>query len=844
MPNPPRNLPHLFLNGGGESEPYTAHPAGGGRKRLPDRDRQAHGAKLALELATAVGIGRAAVLDRPPEFAAAAGERSAEKGFYLEFSMETTNATGDALASLEDIRKGIELVAVRPSSDVTAGATIATVFVPDRSADHFAKRVDEFREKETRSGKPKNQNLIASISAVRVATPQSVFTDLLSSFPDDPERELWWEVWIRRGFDAQLETACQRTGIVVKAHTIRFPERSVRIVRATARKLERLMRLTAAIAELRLAKDSPAFFMRESGVEQAQWVDDLLARLGDDPTGTPEIVICLLDGGVTREHPLLVVRVRPADLLTVEQAWGTADNAPFANGGGHGTGMAGLALYGDLADVFITQDGIDVPYWLESVKILPPAGANEPELYGAIVTEAIGRAEAAEPHRFRIVCCAITSANSGESGRPSSWSAAMDSAAFGAFDIERLIVLAAGNIREHEVSWVADYLERNDTAEVESPAQAWNALTVGAYTEKLNISDPQLAGWNAVAPAGDLCPASRTGLTFASQWPVKPDVVFEGGNYANDGGPTIDAADDLQLLTTHRNLQHRLLTTFGDTSAATALAANFAARVAAARPLMRPETVRALIVHSAEWTSAMLARSEAETGAARKRVLLRRYGYGVPNLERALRSATNDLTLIVEDAIQPFKLEGSSIKTREMHVHRLPWPVDVLESLGETDVQLRVTLSYFVEPNPGERGWTRRHRYASHGLRFEVKHQLESDDAFRRRLNRATENDDEDVAAGVSNTEGWQLGSRARSTGSIHSDTWKGTAVELAQRGAIGIFPIGGWWREAKGLNRFNNAARYSLVATIRVPDREVDIYTPVRIALGIGIATAIEIET
>jgi hypothetical protein len=96
----------------------------------------------------------------------------------------------------------------------------------------------------------------------------------------------------------------------------------------------------------------------------------------------------------------------------------------------------------------------------------------------------------------------------------------------------------------------------------------------------------------------------------------------------------------------------------------------------------------------------------------------------------------------------------------------------------------------------------------------------------------------------VSNNEGRSLGSRARSTGSIHSDIWKGTAVELARRGAIGVFPVGGWWREAKSLNRFNNEARYSLVATIRVPDREIDIYTPVSIALGIDVPAIVEIET
>ena len=61
-----------------------------------------------------------------------------------------------------------------------------------------------------------------------------------------------------------------------------------------------------------------------------------------------------------------------------------------------------------------------------------------------------------------------------------------------------------------------------------------------------------------------------------------------------------------------------------------------------------------------------------------------------------------------------------------MNLHEFPWPRTELEQLGETEVELRVTLSYYIEPNPGERGWLRRHRYASHALRFAVKRELES----------------------------------------------------------------------------------------------------------------------
>src|SRR3546814_7093768 len=60
------------------------------------------------------------------------------------------------------------------------------------------------------------------------------------------------------------------------------------------------------------------------------------------------------------------------------------------------------------------------------------------------------------------------------------------------------------------------------------------------------------------------------------------------------------------------------------------------------------------------------------------------------------------------DALLPFRKDGSAIKTRDMNLHRLPWPRAELAALGELDVELRITLSYFIEPNPGERGWTRR----------------------------------------------------------------------------------------------------------------------------------------
>lgn len=114
---------------------------------------------------------------------------------------------------------------------------------------------------------------------------------------------------------------------------------------------------------------------------------------------------------------------------------------------------------------------------------------------------------------------------------------------------------------------------------------------------------------------------------------------------------------------------------------------------------------------------------------------------------------------------------------REMHLHELPWPVKDLQKLGEIDVTMRVTLSYFIEPNPGERGWKYRHRYASHGLRFDVKTPEETVEDFHRRLNQQAwqEEDDEDdddtqgyanVQATQSDAKEWFFGPDIRSKGS------------------------------------------------------------------------------
>lgn len=818
MPEYPHDLPHLYLRGGGAAEPYISKRRGGGRK-LPQRDRVGHAEALRHALAGAMDAAAVRRQERDPNIAAGT------PGFYLDF--EIPPGSEDAVELLENRRKHIELVTVRQASD--ASPALATVFVPDPAADHFLKKVEAYRSEQTKKGRPKNERLIASIQNIALAAVRSLFTDDLALLPGVGER-IWWEIWIRQGHTVTFDTVAHRLDAPVQQHRLAFPEREVRLVYGDEITIARLFVNSDAIAEIRRGKDTPSLFVRWSNVEQAAWATDLVGRLNGP--GTSDVAVCILDTGVTQAHPLLAPALDPADVHVYDPGWPGGDTRR------HGTNMAGTALYGDLMPLLEGNGTVSLTHRLESVKILPDVGENEPRLYGAITRESIARVEVQEPDRRRAFCMAVTSDFENKQGRPSSWSAAIDQLCFGVDTTPKLVLVSAGNIREGLSK--ANYPARNEIEPIENPAQAWNVITVGACTEKAILADQTYAGWEPVSPVGDLSPTSRTSLMWDKKWPIKPDVVLEGGNWAALGDQC-DCPDDLGLLTTYHDPTTRHFDIFRDTSAATAMAGNLAGKLIAAAPDRWPETIRALIVHSAEWTPAMREQLGANPSEQQKRTVLRKYGYGVPSYERAVFSSLNDLTLVAEDTLQPLwkDEDDGKVKSRHMNLHQLPWPRTELEQLAETEVELRVTLSYFVEPNPGERGWLRRHRYPSHGLRFAVKRSLESVDAFRQRINAAVAAEEEGIGAIDAGPDNWLL-SRIRDAGSVHSDYWRGTAIELAQRSAIGVYPVGGWWKENPAHERYSRLVRYCLIVSIRAVNGNVDIYTPVRVQ----IQTPIQIPT
>ncbi len=818
---------HIFISGRHGVEDFTSPPSGEQKgPRIPQRSRRDHSSVLKRKLREAWNRAEA------EQQAVTVGSRN---GVYLEFK----GKPGFDLItkSLEDMRsKKVRLLNIHRETEGDERVTYATVYVANEEKDHFLKKIKEYADpaKDTEAGKPKNDPLVRSIQDVRNALlVESFWRDSPELTPSDDKA--WCEVWLSSdsdevvaGFDALL----RNESIEVAKGTVKFPERAVKVILANGADLRKLSSLSDDIAEYRRAKHTAALWLGMENEEQVERVKDLLGRL--DVVDDPSVAVCILDSGVNNGHPLLEPVLADEDCQAVDPSWGTHDHK------GHGTLMAGLAAYGSLQDHLAGAEPVSLRHCLESVKLLPPTGETKPELWGDVTGQAVSRAEIQAPERRRVVCMAVTASDSRDRGRPSSWSGVLDQLASGVGDGQkRLIVVCTGNAAKYEDA--AAYPASQETDAIHDPAQAWNALTVGAFTELTDIRDSSLAGYEPMARAGGLSPHSTTSLEWNDRWPLKPDVVMEGGNLAHLGGGSITECDDLSLVSTYHDTSKRHFYGFDMTSAASAQAAWFAAQIMNAYPDLWPETVRALMVHSAAWTDELKRHFLKDESKAAYAKLLRVCGYGVPDLRKALESAFDYLTLIAQAEVQPYDKKrdkhGKAIgyKTKDMHLYKLPWPREALMGMPlATTVRMRVTLSYFIEPGPGEVGWRDRYRYPSHLLRFDVKNPNENTEDFEKRINKAVRDENEGSPGKDSASRYWKIGSQTRHRGSLHSDIWEGSAADLATSGVVAVYPAVGWWRTRAHLGRWNKKCRYSLIVSISTPG--VDIYTPVANQVGITV--------
>jgi hypothetical protein len=281
------------------------------------------------------------------------------------------------------------------------------------------------------------------------------------------------------------------------------------------------------------------------------------------------------------------------------------------------------------------------------------------------------------------------------------------------------------------------------------------------------------------------------------------------------------------VTTTSRDIVERPITVTGETSAATAAASRLAALAAGRYPGMRAETIRALMVNSARWTPAMIAHRDSLVAGGRSEVranehLIKCFGWGIPDEERLYHSADNALTLVVEDTMRPYRSSGG-IKLNEMKTFRLPWPRAALDALAATPVELRCTLSYFVEPDPNSASRDQLTMYPSHRLKFDLIRFGENAQQAQARLNAEI-----DAAGSDADDDGWALGFGARTRGTLHNDVWSGPAYRLRDRNLIMVAPNHGWWSDRPSAHAEGQVVHFSLVVSLSTPSVTADLYSEV----------------
>ena len=809
--------PNIILKDTCSSSSYTA-PRGGSSKSSIQRDRVAHAKKLEKEFLNAVRQSLSRSVD--------------VSGAYLEF----TGSEGQELVtkSLEDMRQGIRLLNVRKSDSVEGGSvTHATVFIPRKKEESFLGKIKDYGNEElsTKQGKPRYEAIMSSIEKIDAANVLEFWTGKPEGCPNQSKQ--WVEIWLRVGatekgeYFKEYASLLEGLDIKYKQRYILFPERMVTLAYVDRNDLVNLLNSCGELAEIKEAPEASSFFTNLKPVDQSQWQNDLLQRISFEPEG---VAVCILDTGVNTGHPLLNKAIDNKVVLTCVEGSGLEDNDE------HGTKLAGLALYGDLKDSLLSKAEIKLTHAIESVKILDLSKQNDPDLYGEITKQAIDKAFIENPKLSRLFCSGVTAGEDEiTNGLPTSWSAALDEAISHPDDQNsehELVLISAGNVKLSEMQEIG-YPNVNDIRSVHSPGQAWNALTVGAYTENVQIEEEDIrsSGYTPVAKVEDLCPFSRTSFVWEKSAPIKPEILCPGGNVIEKDGDYSDC-QDLSLLTTGAKVPSEPFSTINATSAAVAEAGYLAAKLKTAYPDLWAETIRGLLVHSARWSENMLNMyslkgSDKDKRSSGRRRLLRTCGYGIADLNRAIECKENSVNFIIQQILQPYEKKTNSVGMHEMHIHRLPWPKETLRSLREADATLRVTLSYFIEPGPGEIGWKDKYRYASHGLRFDVNAAGENREEFEKRIN-VSLRDNSETNKLFNESRSWFLGVNNRNVGSIHSDFHTSSAISLSDFEYVAVYPVNGWWRSRNYLGKVASKTRYSLIVSIETPNIEVGLYSEI----------------
>ena len=403
--------------------------------------------------------------------------------------------------------------------------------------------------------------------------------------------------------------------------------------------------------------------------------------------------VAVLDSGIAEGHPLL------APALGDAQGFLLPDKASHDDDG-HGTIVAGIALYGDVeacaqAKEFIPQ------LRLLSGRVLDHKAESDVRFIENVVDEAVRYFH--ENYGCRVFNLSYGNLNKPYlGGRVGGLAYTLDRFAR---ELDVLFVVPTGNFRDVPVEWLQNeyphYLLR-DEARLVDPAPALNVLTVGSLARWDRSANtlrwPDDVPENPIAQRDQPSPFTRCG--YSVKGAIKPELVAYGGNQAI--GPRGGHVSNRWLgeLSTGKDFaEGRLLSERAGTSFAAPHVAHTAARLLAEVPNASTNLLRALLIANGRIPAAShdLFRGEKDQ-------LAQVVGYGMVDVSNLYRSTEEEVILIAE----------SALIDKHHHFYEVPIPESFYNS-GKKSRRREITVALAHCPRYGQHASITRQAVSSSG---------------------------------------------------------------------------------------------------------------------------------
>lgn len=399
------------------------------------------------------------------------------------------------------------------------------------------------------------------------------------------------------------------------------------------------------------------------------------------PEDAPRLAV--LDSGITQGHPLLSPAVGDAQGFVVPHR-DASDNATA----GHGTFVAGLALYGDVAEQ-IRQGQFIPQLQLLSGRVFNDDDTDQTEFVEKCVDEAVRYFK--DNYGCRVFNLSYGDFNKVYDGRHVRGLA---------YTLDRLtrelgvlFVVPTGNLKTDQLPTdphvrYPHYL-LDPQARMLDPAPALNAITVGglAIGDMTREAERYANNIEEVPIAAPLQPSPFTRSGFSVGDAVKPDFVEEAGNLAvtRNGGNIRQLG--LGIISMNSGFASgRPFREDHGTSFAAPKVAHIAAKLAGRFPENSVNLVRAILACHASWPEPTMQLLNPDGNEAGRESLLRLVGYGQVAKDTLIESDEQVVTLYAEDYI------GNN----HNQFYELPLP-DELWSTGKRQRKISVALAYSPE---------------------------------------------------------------------------------------------------------------------------------------------------